>query len=284
MSQGILYIVATPIGNLEDITFRAVTMLKNVDLIAAEDTRHSQKLLQHYSVSTPLFALHDHNERQKSQVLVEKLQQGLHIALISDAGTPLISDPGYHMVTACRRAGIRVVPIPGPSALTAAISAAGLATDNFSFRGFLPVKSVAKQQALALLEDEPTTVIYYEAPRRVQDTLDVLHQLYPERHMVLAKELTKQFENFVSGKPNEILQWLAADAGHSKGEFVLMISGAEPKSDDIPTHAKQLLAILQDDLPLKKAAATVATHYNLKKNKLYQYGLTLQDNASRQGE
>lgn len=277
MSAGILYIVATPIGNLEDITYRAVTTLQNVDLIAAEDTRHSQKLLQHYSVSTAMFALHDHNERQKSQVLINRLQQGNNIALISDAGTPLISDPGYHMVLACRNAGIRVVPIPGASALTAAISAAGLATDTFVFKGFLPVKAVAKQQALAQLAEEFATTIYYEAPRRVEDTLQLLAELYPERHMVLAKELTKQFENFVSGMPSDILQWLHADAGHSKGEFVLLISGAQEKNDELPAEAKQLLTILQEDLPLKKAAASVARHYNLKKNQLYQYGLSLQE-------
>lgn len=279
MSAGILYIVATPIGNLEDITYRAVTTLQNVDLIAAEDTRHSQKLLQHYSVSTAMFALHDHNERQKSQVLIDKLQQGNNIALISDAGTPLISDPGYHMVLACRNAGIRVVPIPGASALTAAISAAGLATDTFVFKGFLPVKVVAKQQALVQLAEEFATAIYYEAPRRVEDTLQLLAELYPERHMVLAKELTKQFENFISGTPSDILQWLNADAGHCKGEFVLLISGAQEKNDELPAEAKQLLTILQEDLPLKKAAASVARHYNLKKNQLYQYGLSLQESS-----
>lgn len=280
MSAGILYIVATPIGNLEDITYRAVTTLQNVDLIAAEDTRHSQKLLQHYSVSTAMFALHDHNERQKSQLLIDKLKQGNNIALISDAGTPLISDPGYHMVVACRNAGVRVVPIPGASALTAAISAAGLATDTFVFKGFLPVKAVAKQQALAQLAEEFATAIYYEAPRRVEDTLQLLSELYPERYMVLAKELTKQFEKFVSGTPSEILQWLKAEPAHSKGEFVLLVAGAQDKTDALPAEAKKLLAILQEDLPLKKAAASVARHYNLKKNQLYQYGLSLQEGGN----
>ena len=279
MSAGILYIVATPIGNLQDITYRAVTTLEKVDLIAAEDTRHSQKLLQHYAVTTPMFALHDHNERQKSQWLVDKLLQGNNIALISDAGTPLISDPGYHMVVACRKAEIKVVPIPGASALTAAISAAGLATDSFTFKGFLPVKAVAKQQAMTQLAEDPATCIFYEAPRRVADTLQLLATLYPERHMVLAKELTKQFENFVAGTPSEVLQWLKADQGHSKGEFVLLISGAPKQTDQIPSEAKQLLNLLLADLPLKKAAATVAKHYDLKKNQLYQYGLSHQDNT-----
>lgn len=279
MSAGILYIVATPIGNLQDITYRAVATLEKVDLIAAEDTRHSQKLLQHYAVKTPMFALHDHNERQKSQLLITKLLQGNNIALISDAGTPLISDPGYHMVVACRKADIEVVPIPGASALTAAISAAGLATDTFTFKGFLPVKAVAKQQAIAQLVEEYATTIFYEAPRRVEDTLQLLVERYPERQMVLAKELTKQFENFVSGTPSDVLQWLKADQGHSKGEFVLLISGAQKQADQIPSEAKQLLTLLLADLPLKKAAASVAKHYNLKKNQLYQYGLSLQENS-----
>lgn len=273
MTTGNLYIVATPIGNLEDITYRAVTILQQVDLIAAEDTRHSQKLLQHFSIQTPMFALHDHNEKQKSAVLIEKLQSGKSIALISDAGTPLISDPGYHLVNTCREAGVKVVPIPGASALVAAICAAGLPTDAFCFKGFLPVKAVAKEQAITALTDTTSTTVFYEAPRRVEDTLTVFAAVLPERTLVLAKELTKQYETFVSGTAEDILAWLHQDPAHTKGEFVLMVSGANKSQDDIPAEAITLLHELSESLPLKKAAAIVAKHYDLKKNTLYQIGL-----------
>lgn len=273
MTTGNLYIVATPIGNLEDITYRAVNILQQVDLIAAEDTRHSQKLLQHFSIQTPMFALHDHNEKQKSAVLIDKLQSGMSIALISDAGTPLISDPGYHLVNTCREAGVKVVPIPGASALVAAICAAGLPTDAFCFKGFLPVKAVAKEQAITALTDTTSTTVFYEAPRRVEDTLTVFAAVLPERTLVLAKELTKQYETFVSGTAEDILAWLHQDPAHTKGEFVLMVSGANKSQDDIPAEAITLLHELSESLPLKKAAAIVAKHYDLKKNTLYQIGL-----------
>lgn len=273
MTTGNLYIVATPIGNLEDITYRAVRILQEVDLIAAEDTRHSYKLLQHYAINTSMFALHDHNEKYKSAYLIEKLQAGTNIALISDAGTPLISDPGYHLVNSCREAGINVVPIPGPSALTAAMSASGLPTDQFCFKGFLPVKAMAKKQALDELQDEQATVVYYESPRRVRDTLLLLETLYPARKLVVAKELTKQYERFVSGFPADALLWLDEDPAHSKGEFVLLIEGAVKNQSDIPKEAIQLLEILTQELPPKKAAGCVAKHYGLKKNQLYQIGL-----------
>ena len=273
MTVGSLFIVATPIGNLEDITFGAVNVLKQVDLIAAEDTRHSQKLLQHYGISTPMYPLHDHNEKQKSAVLIEKLQSGQSIALISDAGTPLISDPGYHLVSQCREAGVPVTPIPGASAVITAMSAAGLATDTFCFRGFLPVKAVAKEQTISALQDITTTSIFYEAPRRVEDTLMAFQRMLPERHLVLAKELTKQYENFVSGTADVLLSWLAQDPAHSKGEFVLLVSGASKAAAEIPAEAVALLETLSEQLPLKKAAAIVAKHYNLNKNALYQMGL-----------
>lgn len=273
MTTGNLYIVATPIGNLEDITYRAVSILQQVDLVAAEDTRHSQKLLQHYSVNTPMFALHDHNEKHKSAVLIDKLQSGKSIALISDAGTPLISDPGYHLVSTCREAGVKVVPIPGPSAVITAISAAGLATDEFCFKGFLPVKAVAKEQAISALIETSSTSIFYEAPRRVEDTLKVFESVLPQRTMVLAKELTKQYETFVSGTASTILEWLREDPARTKGEFVLMVAGAPKSQEDIPSEAINLLHALSEELPLKKAAALVAKHYDLKKNALYQIGL-----------
>lgn len=273
MVIGNLYIVATPIGNLEDITHRAVKVLQEVDLIAAEDTRHSQKLLQHYTIETPMYALHDHNEKHKSAQLIGKLRSGVSIALISDAGTPLISDPGYHLVNSCREAGVRVIPIPGPSALTTAISACGLPTDKFCFKGFLPVKAQAKQQALEALHDESATSIFYEAPRRVRDTLVLFAEILPERKIVLAKELTKQFEYFAYGTALEVIEWLDEDPAHTKGEFVLMVEGVKKDPQDIPAEALQLLQVLVQELPLKKAAAIVARHYDLKKNQLYQIGL-----------
>lgn len=275
MEFGKLFIVATPIGNLEDITFRAVSTLKSVDVVAAEDTRHSQKLLQHYDISTPMMSLHDHNEKQRASYLVEKLKAGTSIALISDAGTPLISDPGYHLVNLCRQESIEVIPIPGASAVITAMCASGLATDQFSFRGFLPVKQVAKKQALEALMDEPATCIFYESPRRVEDTLQVILALFPERQIVIAKELTKQYEQFVSGTAQDGLDWLAADPAHSKGEFVLLIAGADLSEQEIPSDAIALLKLLAEEVPLKKAAAIVAKHYGLKKNALYQIGLEM---------
>lgn len=275
MDAGNLNIVATPIGNLEDISLRALEVLKTVDLIAAEDTRHSQKLLNHYGIETPLMAVHEHNEIQIADKIIAKLSAGRNVALISDAGTPLISDPGYNLVNRCREEDITVVPIPGACAVIAAICASGLPTDQFCFKGFLPVKQRAKQEALASLANEPMTAIYYEAPRRVKDTLTVFSELFPERIVVVAKELTKHFETFKKGTAQELISWLEEDEAHSKGEFVLMIAGEKSVDTDMPKDAIELLKLLMKDLPLKRAAAAVASHYDLKKNKLYQLGLTL---------
>lgn len=276
IESGTLYIVATPIGNLEDITHRALRTLGEVDLIAAEDTRHSQKLLQHYSIATRLISLHDHNEAQRSKQLIEKLSQGLNIALISDAGTPLISDPGYGFVNQCRLVGINVVPLPGPCAAITALCAAGLATDKFKFEGFIPVKAMAKQQALQKLLTETMTSVFYESPRRVLDTVkQIVTELGPEREIVIAKELTKTFETFYSGTAQSGLNWLEADANHQRGEFVLMVAGEKPSQTDVPADALSLLKLLMNELPLKKAAAVTAEQYSLKKNQLYQLGLDL---------
>lgn len=276
IESGTLYIVATPIGNLEDITHRALRTLGEVDLIAAEDTRHSQKLLQHYSIATRLISLHDHNEAQRSKQLIEKLSQGLNIALISDAGTPLISDPGYGFVNQCRLVGINVVPLPGPCAAITALCAAGLATDKFKFEGFIPVKAMAKQQALQKLLTETMTSVFYESPRRVLDTVkQIVTELGPEREIVIAKELTKTFETFYSGTAQSGLNWLEADANHQRGEFVLMVAGEKPSQTDVPADALSLLKLLMNELPLKKAAAVTAEQYGLKKNQLYQLGLDL---------
>ena len=277
MTAATLYIVPTPIGNLQDITERAIDVLGAVDWIAAEDTRHSQKLLQHFSIQAKTLSLHDHNEEKRTQMLCNKLLGGESVALISDAGTPLISDPGFVLVRACRANDINVVALPGPCAAITALSASGLATDRFIFEGFLPVKNQARMNALATLLDRTCTSVFYEAPRRILDTVnDIKTALGPDRHLVLAKELTKTFENYVSDTPDGIIAWLEADAVHQKGEFVLMVAGAPPASDELPSEAMALLKRLKQDLPLKKAAAIVADHYQLKKNALYQAGLALE--------
>lgn len=273
---GKLYIVPTPIGNLADITHRALTILAQVDLIAAEDTRHSLKLLQHYDIQTRLISLHDHNESQRAGELISRLQQGLNIALISDAGTPLISDPGYSLVTQCRAAHIDVIPLPGACAVTTALCAAGLPTDRFRFEGFLPVKMQAKHQVLAGLLLEPVTSIFYESPRRIAQTVkDIIEVLGGDRELVLAKELTKTFETFFSGTAENCLAWLLADTNHQRGEFVLLVSGNKKSQTDVPPEAMSLLVLLMKELPLKKAAAITAEHFSLKKNTLYQAGLDL---------
>lgn len=274
--SGKLYIVATPIGNLADITHRAIDILKQVDVIAAEDTRHSQKLLQHYQIDTRLISLHDHNESQRAKQLIERMQKGLNVALISDAGTPLISDPGYGLVNQCRAEQLDVIPIPGPCAAITAMCAAGLATDKFRFEGFLPVKEQARQQALELLLEETATCIFYESPRRILDTIKLVGRvLGNERQLVLAKELTKTFETFTSGTAEQIERWLSDDPVRQKGEFVLLIAGMQRDMSNIPQVALSLLKNLMQELPLKKAAAIVAAHYELKKNDLYKIGLDL---------
>jgi 16S rRNA (cytidine1402-2'-O)-methyltransferase len=273
-----LYIVPTPIGNLEDITFRAIAVLSSVDIIAAEDTRHSQKLLQHYSIQTRLISLHDHNEGKRTKQIIEHLQSGKSIALISDAGTPLISDPGYTLVNECRKASLNVVALPGACAAITALSAAGLATDRFRFEGFLPVKMMAKQQALQKLLRDTCTCIFYESPRRISTTVSsVVEVLGKDRKVVVAKEITKTFETYFSGTAEQTLEWLNADSNHQRGEFVLLISGYEEVIEELPQEAISLLQILMQEMPLKKAAAITAKHYELKKNTLYQLGLSFND-------
>lgn len=274
-SSGILYIVATPIGNLQDITRRALDVFTQVDLIAAEDTRHSGLLLSHYGIKKPFFALHDHNEQQKAALLVEKLQQGVHIALISDAGTPLISDPGFHVVRQCRQAGIRVVPLPGACAAITALCASGIASDRFCFEGFLPAKSKARRDKLQNLAEEPRTLIFYESTHRILETLEDVESVFGgERYVVLAREITKTWETISGDTVSRLRQWLGEDPNRTKGEMVLIIEG-KPKSENIEFDGQALkaLQLISRELPLKKAAAIVAELYGYKKNALYQYGL-----------
>ncbi|MFK3558960.1 16S rRNA (cytidine(1402)-2'-O)-methyltransferase [Pasteurella multocida] len=272
---GILYIVATPIGNLQDITQRALAIFEQVDLIAAEDTRHSGLLLSHYGIKKPFFALHDHNEQQKAHLLVEKLQQGQHIALISDAGTPLISDPGFHLVRQCRQAGIKVVPIPGACAAITALCASGIASDRFCFEGFLPAKSKARCDKLQNLAEEERTLIFYESTHRILDTLaDIEKTLGTERYVVLAREITKTWETIVGDNVANLRQWLGEEPNRTKGEMVLIIEGkVKQETDEINPQALKALELISQSLPLKKAAAIVAEIYGYKKNALYQYGL-----------
>ncbi|NAW69571.1 16S rRNA (cytidine(1402)-2'-O)-methyltransferase [Vibrio sp. V27_P1S3P104] len=270
-----LYIVPTPIGNLGDITQRALDVLSRVDVIAAEDTRHTGKLLAHFNIQTKTFALHDHNEQQKAQVLVDKLLSGFSIALVSDAGTPLISDPGYHLVTQCRQAGVKVVPLPGACAVITALSASGLPSDRFSFEGFLPAKSKGRKDKLLEIAKAERTCIFYESPHRISESLrDMLEILGPDRQVVLARELTKTFET-IQGLPlGELITWIEEDENRKRGEMVLLIHGhREEKNDALPDQALRALAILTKELPLKKAAALAAEIYNLKKNALYKWGL-----------
>lgn len=272
-----LYIVPTPIGNLSDITLRAIEVLKSVDCIAAEDTRHSGILLQHLDAKAPMMALHDHNEQQRASVLIEKIKQGQSVALISDAGTPLISDPGYHLVKACRDAGVKVVPLPGPCAAITALSAAGLPTDRFVFEGFLPAKEKGKEDRLQALADESRTMVFYESPRRVIDTLTSMLHVLGDRPMVAARELTKTFETIQALPLSEMIPWLQADENRTRGEFVLMVAGKTAQETELPTEATRTLTLLMAELPLKKAAALTAEIYGLKKNALYAWGLEQQN-------
>ena len=260
-----LYIVATPIGNLDDITLRAINTLKSVDLIAAEDTRHSGLLLQHLGIKAKLFALHDHNEQEKAQVLIEKLKSGLSIALISDAGTPLINDPGYHLVKACRENNINVVPIPGACAAIAALSVAGLPSDKFSYEGFLPAKTKARQDYLTTLCEESRTMIFYESTHRLLETLNDMQTIWGcDKHIVLAKELTKTWETIVNYSVNELIDWLQEDSNRQKGEFVLIVEGHSKTDNAIDAKVMTTLKLLVKELPLKK-------------NQLYQIGLSLEN-------
>ncbi|WP_435946363.1 16S rRNA (cytidine(1402)-2'-O)-methyltransferase [Dryocola sp. BD586] len=275
ISASTLYIVPTPIGNLGDITQRALSVLQSVDLIAAEDTRHTGLLLQHFGINARLFALHDHNEQQKSESLLAKLQEGQSIALVSDAGTPLINDPGYHLVRTCREAGIRVVPLPGPCAAIAALSAAGLPSDRFCYEGFLPAKSKGRRDALKALEQEPRTLIFYESTHRLLDSLDDICAVLGEsRYVVLARELTKTWESIHGAPIAELAAWVKEDENRRKGEMVLIVEGFKAQSDDaLPADALRTLALLQAELPLKKAAALAAEIHGVKKNALYKYAL-----------
>lgn len=277
MSQpATLYVVATPIGNLSDISLRAIETLKLVDLIAAEDTRHSGRLLKHLDISTPMQAYHDHSTPEQVDNLIAKLNSGKSIALISDAGTPLISDPGYPLVFKARAQGIRVEPIPGACAVIAALSASGLSSFQFSFEGFLPAKTHARQAILEWRKYDERTLIFYESPHRIVASLnDIQTVLGSERPIVLARELTKTFETFLSGSVSDVIETVRSDHNQQKGEMVILVQGFEkPKDEDtIAQDALFTLQTLMAELPLKQACTLAAKITGEKKNKLYKWAI-----------
>lgn len=275
-TAGVLYVVATPIGNLEDISARALRILREVALIAAEDTRHSARLLQHFGIGTPLAACHEHNERDEGGRFIGRLLAGEDVALVSDAGTPLISDPGYHLVRQARAAGVRVVPVPGACALVAALSAAGLPSDRFIFEGFLPARQAARRARLEHLREEPRTLIFYEAPHRILECLQDLETVFGEdRPAVLGRELTKTFETLKGLPLAQLRAWVEADSNQQRGECVLVVGGWQaPEGDDaVGADARRVLQLLLAELPLKRAAAVAAEITGVRKNLLYQLAL-----------
>jgi 16S rRNA (cytidine1402-2'-O)-methyltransferase len=279
IEKGILYVVATPIGNLGDLSARALEILAGVDCVAAEDTRHSGKLLNACGINTPLLSLHEHNERDVVPRLLERLRAGQAVALVSDAGTPLISDPGYHLVKAAHEADIRVVPIPGPSALLAALSAAGLPTDHFVFEGFLPAKTSARQQRLQALARESRTLVFYESPHRLLDCLrDMVDTLGPDRPACLARELTKLHETILPLSLGELAKRVASDTDQQRGESVLVVAGAAPvEMADETVEQTRVLTVLLEELPLKQAAELAARLTGGRRNELYRMALDLQE-------
>ena len=269
-----LYVVATPIGNLGDMSHRAVEVLREVSLIAAEDTRHSLRLLRHFGIDTPTLAYHDHSDTRAAARIGECLAAGGSVALVSDAGTPLISDPGYRLVREAQDRGYTVHPVPGACAAIAALSASGLPTDRFLFEGFLPVRTGARRNRLLELESETATVILYEAPHRVLDTLEDLGEvLGGEREAVLAREITKTFETIRRGSIEALRAFVAADAHQQKGEIVLLVSGKSRSRDDadISADTAALLLRLARELPARRASAVVADLTGLRKTRLYDY-------------
>lgn len=273
-----LYIVATPIGNLGDITHRAIEVLQGVDLIAAEDTRHSQRLLQHCSVSTPVMAYHDHSDERAQSRILDVLAGGGSVALISDAGTPLISDPGFRLVRDMQAAGFTVQPVPGPCAAIAALSVSGLPTDRFLFEGFLPAKAGTRANRLTELAGETATIVFYEAPHRVRDTLAAMLAVFGEaREAVLAREITKTFETLRRGSLAELLAFVEGDSNQEKGEIVLVVAGRPKGGQELDEATATLLLQLAGELPAKKAAALIAEHTGLRKKALYDYLLQHKD-------
>ena len=273
VQPGCLWVVATPIGNRDDLSARAVETLRTVALIAAEDTRHSRPLLLHHGIATPLVALHDHNEREVVDALVARLQGGESVALISDAGTPLISDPGFRLVRAARAAGVRCAPVPGACAAIAALSVAGLPSDRFVFEGFLPPKAAARRSRLRELSGEPRTIIFYESSHRVAESLADMRDVFgAERDAVLARELTKMFETVLGEPLAALAARVAADPDQQRGEHVIVVAGRGEEADARLAEGQRLFAILRDELPPAKAAKLAAAISGAPRKLLYGSG------------
>lgn len=283
-SKGALYVVATPIGNLDDLSRRAMDTLAQADLIAAEDTRHSVRLLDHIGVRVPLISLHEHNETSRIERIRQALDAGRQVALISDAGTPLISDPGYRLVQALRSADYTIIPVPGPSALITALSAAGLSTERFLFEGFLPAKGAGRRQRLSDVVELPVTLVLYESPHRIRQLLEDIETVCGERHVVIARELTKTFETFLQGSARSLLERMADDPDQMRGEFVVMLAPPPPKelADSGQVDGDQLLSsLLQEGVGVKQAAGVAARLLGGRKGDWYQRAQTLKDGDVR---
>lgn len=277
-SAGQLYVVATPIGNRDDITLRAIDTLRGVDRVFAEDTRHSRRLLAHLAIDRPLQSLHEHNEHEIVERVIGSLQAGESLALISDAGTPLISDPGYPLIRACHEHGIAVIAIPGPSALVAALSVCGLPTDHFRFEGFLPRRHMARVTRLKELCDETATLVFYESAHRVVDSLRDMHEVFgPSRLGVVARELTKLHETIKRAPLAELVAWVEQDDNQQRGEFVVLLAGFVRDDSLMDGDLDHLLRILLEELPLRQAAGIAARVTGQNKNRVYQRALALDD-------
>jgi 16S rRNA (cytidine1402-2'-O)-methyltransferase len=278
-TKSTLYVVATPIGNLGDITLRALQILKGVDAIAAEDTRHTSGLLSHFGISKKLIAVHEHNENQSAEKLLVQLNAGENIALVTDAGTPGISDPGAVVVDFVRKAGVKVVPIPGVSAVIAALSASGILQNGFLFHGFLPASGGARRKALETLKAQTVTLVFYEAPHRILESVDdMANALGAERRITFAREITKTFETIYSCELAQAKAWLEADTNQQRGEFVLLVEAAETIApEEFSEETIRVLKLLMADLPLKQAVKLAAEITNEKKNDLYEFALALKN-------
>jgi len=277
-----LYVVATPIGNFGDMSQRAVEVLQNVDLIAAEDTRHSQRLLQYYAIKTPTTAYHDHSDERALQRIGNCLADGGSVALVADAGTPLISDPGYRLVRYVQDMGFTVRPVPGACAAIAALSASGLPTDRFLFEGFLPAREGARVNRLSALAEEPVTLIFYEAPHRIESSLQSMIGVFGgAREAVLAREITKVFETIKRGSLLELEQFVRDDSNQQKGEIVLLVAGREKIEQEVSADVAALLLRLSQDLPAKQAVAVLADCTGLRKKQLYEHLLAMKKDRSK---
>lgn len=277
-SAGTLYVVATPIGNLGDLGRRAIEILSSVELVLAEDTRHSARLLDHYGIDTPRRSLHEHNEAALVAELAARIEGGASVALICDAGTPLISDPGYLLVSELRARGARVTPVPGPNAALCALSVAGLPTDRFCFEGFLPPRASARRARLATLAGEPRTLVFYESPHRILDVVtDLASAFGEEREATIARELTKLHETVRRAPLGELRRWLEADEDQRRGEFVVVVAGAPPADPEAAASLDTLLGALLEALPLSRAVAVATRATGLRRNHVYRRAMALKD-------